>query len=69
MADLSFDVVSKVNRQEVQNALLQAKREIGTRFDFKGTETTIEQSGDAVESAQRLGPVSAPPRLPCVGVQ
>jgi cyclic-di-GMP-binding protein len=48
VADLSFDVVSKVNRQEVQNALLQAKREIGTRFDFKGTETTIEPSGDAV---------------------
>jgi cyclic-di-GMP-binding protein len=48
VADLSFDVVSKVDRQEVENALQQARREIGTRFDFKNTETTIERSGDIV---------------------
>ena len=33
----SFDVVSEVDRQEVRNAVDQAQREIGTRFDFKGT--------------------------------
>jgi cyclic-di-GMP-binding protein len=48
VADLSFDVVSKVDRQEVENALQQARREIGTRFDFKNTQTTIERSGDIV---------------------
>jgi cyclic-di-GMP-binding protein len=48
VADLSFDVVSKVDRQEVENALQQARREIGTRFDFKNTGTTIERSGDIV---------------------
>jgi cyclic-di-GMP-binding protein len=48
MADASFDVVSHVNRQEVDNALNQAKREIGQRFDFKNTGTSIDRSGDAV---------------------
>ncbi|MET0488974.1 MAG: YajQ family cyclic di-GMP-binding protein [Acidimicrobiales bacterium] len=40
----SFDVVSEVDRQEVRNAVDQAQREIGTRFDFKGTNSTIEQA-------------------------
>jgi len=40
----SFDVVSEVDRQEVRNAVDQAQREIGTRFDFKGTDSSIEQS-------------------------
>jgi cyclic-di-GMP-binding protein len=48
MADASFDVVSQVNRQEVENALNQAKREIGQRFDFKNTNTSIDRSGDEV---------------------
>ena len=39
----SFDVVSEVDRQEVRNAVDQAQREIGTRFDFKGTDSSIEQ--------------------------
>jgi uncharacterized protein YajQ (UPF0234 family) len=38
----SFDVVSQVDMQEVRNALDQARREISTRFDFKGTESSIE---------------------------
>jgi len=38
----SFDVVSEVDRQEVRNAVDQAQREIGTRFDFKGTDSSIE---------------------------
>jgi uncharacterized protein YajQ (UPF0234 family) len=40
----SFDVVSEVDRQEVRNAVDQAQREIGTRFDFKGTNSSIEQN-------------------------
>ncbi|WP_329052536.1 YajQ family cyclic di-GMP-binding protein [Amycolatopsis sp. NBC_01488] len=46
MADPSFDVVSKVDRQEVDNALNQAGKELGTRFDFRGTGTTINWSGE-----------------------
>ena len=37
----SFDVVSEVNEVEVRNALDQANKEIGTRFDFKGTAAAI----------------------------
>jgi uncharacterized protein YajQ (UPF0234 family) len=40
----SFDIVSEVDRQEVRNAVDQAQREIATRFDFKNTNSTIEQS-------------------------
>lgn len=40
----SFDVVSQVDRQEVRNAVDQAQRELTTRFDFKGTSSTIEQA-------------------------
>ena len=40
----SFDVVSEVDRQEVRNAVDQAQREIGTRFDFKNTNSSIEQA-------------------------
>ena len=40
----SFDVVSEVDRQEVRNAVDQARREINTRFDFKNTNSEIEQS-------------------------
>ncbi len=39
----SFDIVSKVNEQEVDNAFQQAKKEIDQRYDFKGTETTLEK--------------------------
>jgi uncharacterized protein YajQ (UPF0234 family) len=46
MADSSFDIVSKVDRQEVDNALNQAAKELATRFDFRGTDTTIEWKGD-----------------------
>lgn len=59
MADASFDVVSKVDRQEVDNALNQAQREIVQRFDFKGTGTSLEWSGPQVvivsKSEQRAG--------------
>ncbi|WP_232678255.1 YajQ family cyclic di-GMP-binding protein [Nocardioides sp. R-C-SC26] len=46
MADSSFDIVSKLDRQEVDNALGQTAREIATRFDFKGTGAEIEWKGD-----------------------
>ncbi|MEI2670216.1 MAG: YajQ family cyclic di-GMP-binding protein [Marmoricola sp.] len=46
MADSSFDIVSKIDRQEVDNALSQAAREISQRFDFKGTGAEIKWSGD-----------------------
>jgi cyclic-di-GMP-binding protein len=50
MADSSFDVVSKVDRQEVDNAINQAAKEVGQRFDFKNTGASIGWSGDnAVE--------------------
>jgi len=40
----SFDVVSEVDRQELKNAVDQAQREIGQRYDFKDTNSSIEQS-------------------------
>lgn len=49
MADSSFDIVSKIDRQEVDNALSQAAKELAQRYDFKGTGATIEWSGDAIE--------------------
>lgn len=50
MADSSFDIVSKVDRQEADNALNQAAKEIAQRFDFKNTGTTLEWKGElAVE--------------------
>ncbi len=42
----SFDVVSEVDKHELGNALDQANREIGTRYDFKGSNARIEQSGN-----------------------
>ncbi len=49
MADSSFDVVSKVDRQEVDNALNQAARELTQRFDFKNTGAEIKWSGERIE--------------------
>ncbi|MGD0606096.1 MAG: YajQ family cyclic di-GMP-binding protein [Streptosporangiaceae bacterium] len=42
----SFDIVSKLDRQEVDNALNQAAKEIGTRFDFRGVGASISWSGE-----------------------
>ncbi|MGH3494030.1 MAG: DUF520 family protein, partial [Sciscionella sp.] len=52
MADPSFDVVSKVDRQEVDNAINQAAKEVTTRFDFRGVNASIAWSG---EEAVTLG--------------
>ncbi len=46
--DSSFDVVSKVDRQEVDNALNQAHKEIAQRYDFKGVGASIEFSGEDI---------------------
>ena len=44
----SFDVVSEVDHHELSNALDQANREIGTRYDFKGSNAKIEHSGNSL---------------------
>ena len=49
MADSSFDIVSKLDRQEVDNAINQAQREISQRFDFKGTGASNTRTGDHAE--------------------
>ena len=46
--DSSFDVVSKVDRQEVDNALTQTAKEVAQRYDFKGTGAAIDWNGDAI---------------------
>ena len=49
-SESSFDIVSKINHQEVDNALNQATKEISTRFDFRGVGASLTWSGDqAVE--------------------
>jgi uncharacterized protein YajQ (UPF0234 family) len=45
MPDPSFDVVSKIDRQEADNAVNQASKELSQRFDFRGTGTAIDWSG------------------------
>jgi hypothetical protein len=45
----TFDVVSEVDMQEVRNAIDQASREVGTRFDFKDTGSSVELSGHELE--------------------
>lgn len=47
----SFDVVSEVDMQEVRNAVDQASRELANRFDFKGTNSTIELGDDEITLA------------------
>lgn len=44
----SFDVTSEVDMQEVRNAVDQAAREVSTRFDFKGTDSSVELSEDSI---------------------
>lgn len=46
MADSSFDIVSKIDRQEADNALNQATKEISQRYDFKNTGADVRWSGD-----------------------
>ena len=64
MADSSFDIVSKIDRQEADNALNQARKELEQRYDFKGTGVSIEWSGEAVlikaNSEEKLPPATTP---------
>src|ERR1700742_4480195 len=46
MADPSFDVVSKIDGQEVDNAVNQTSKELAQRFDFRGTNAEIEMSSE-----------------------
>lgn len=48
MADSSFDIVSKVDKQEASNALTQAQKEIEQRYDFKGVGASVDWSGEKV---------------------
>jgi hypothetical protein len=45
----TFDVVSEIDQQEVRNAVDQASREVSTRYDFKGTGSTIELAEKSIE--------------------
>ena len=48
MADSSFDIVSKIDKQEVANAVNQAAKEISSRYDFKNVGASVELSGDSI---------------------
>jgi cyclic-di-GMP-binding protein len=52
VADPSFDVVSKVDRQEVDNALNQAAKELAQRFDFRGVNASVSWAGDEAVTLQ-----------------
>jgi uncharacterized protein YajQ (UPF0234 family) len=47
-SESSFDVVSRVDQQELDNALNQARKEIENRFDFKNSKTSIESDGKKI---------------------
>jgi uncharacterized protein YajQ (UPF0234 family) len=47
--DHSFDIVSKPNIQEIENAIIMAMKEITARFDFKGSNTRIEKENDKIK--------------------
>jgi hypothetical protein len=48
MAQSSFDIVSRVDLQEVKNAIGQALKEVGTRYDLKGSRSSIELQGEEI---------------------
>ncbi|GAA1679221.1 UPF0234 protein [Citricoccus zhacaiensis] len=47
-SDSTFDVVSKVDKQEISNALNQAQKEIAQRYDFKGVGAEVDFSGESI---------------------
>lgn len=61
MADSSFDVVSKFDRQEVDNAVNQAAKEVSQRYDFRGVDAQVELKGDGIlmeaNTAERVNAV------------
>ena len=48
MADSSFDIVSKVDSMELDNAINQAQKELAQRYDFKGVDAEIEQTANGI---------------------
>src|SRR3954451_7349168 len=44
----SFDIVSELDKHELENAIQQAQKEVATRFDFRGTDATIEHTDDGI---------------------
>ena len=58
MADSSFDVVSKLDRQEVDNAVNQTAKEIANRYDFRGVDAAITLSGDTIAMEANSRPAS-----------
>ena len=54
----AFDIVSEINTAEMHNAVVQAQHEIAVRYDFKGTDSTVELTEKTIElhseSDQRL---------------
>ena len=48
-ADPSFDIVSEINLQEMDNAIGQATKEVITRYDFKGTKAAVDLEKDSIE--------------------
>ena len=56
MATASFDIVSKVDRQEVDNAVNQTAKELSQRFDFRGTGAEIASAGEGVTIAAETEP-------------
>ncbi len=61
MADSSFDVVSKIDQQEVDNAVNQAAKEVAQRYDFRGVDASIDHKGDVItleaNTAERVNAV------------
>jgi uncharacterized protein YajQ (UPF0234 family) len=52
VADPSFDIISKVDRQELDNAVNQAAKELSTRFDFRGTGAQLTHAGENAVTIQ-----------------
>jgi uncharacterized protein YajQ (UPF0234 family) len=48
MADSTFDIVSKVDKMEAENAVNQARKEVEQRYDFKGVGASVEWSGEKI---------------------
>jgi uncharacterized protein YajQ (UPF0234 family) len=44
----SFDIVSELANHEIENAVQQAQKEVGTRFDFRGTDSSVERTEDGI---------------------
>ena len=64
-SESSFDIVSKVDKQEVSNALHQAQKEISQRYDFRGVGAEIDYSGDKILHAGKPYASGKETRIEC----